>query len=248
MRPIRAVIFDFIGTLTNLRRYSLEASEMKLCKAIKNSEFNVDTVSFLKAYSKAYERHRIVRYQRLVEVTNAVWISEALNSLGYETTPQDLTIKTAVNIFFEDYLNSLELRPCSNKILKKLSNHYKMGLISNFTYSPVIYAGLRKLKIGKFFNTIQVSEAVGWRKPHPEIFHQTLRRLGVSARQTIYVGDNPLEDVKGAQAVGMKAIFVSSQFNSLEDLNESQQKPDLIVKSVCELCERFQGFVGVEYA
>ena len=244
MRSIRAVIFDFIGTLTNLRRYNLEASEMKLCKAIKNSEFNIDAVSFLQAYRQAYEKYRIVRYQKLVEVTNAVWVSEALNSLGYETTPQDLTIKTAVNIFFQDYLNSLELRPCSYKMLKTLSNHYKTGLISNFTYSPVIYAGLGKLKIDKFFNTILVSESVGWRKPHPKIFNKALEQLEVSAHEAVYVGDSPLEDIKGARTLGIKTVFVSSQFNSLENLLESQQEPDLLAKSICELYRKFQRLVG----
>lgn len=244
MPPIKAVIFDFIGTLTNMREYSLEASEMKLYRAIKNSDINVDAGRFIEAYNQAQEKYRAIRYQKLVEVTNAVWVSEALSSLGYETTPEDPRIKAAVNVFFEDYLNSLVLRPCSNKFLKNLSNRYKMGLISNFTYSPVIYAGLRKLEIGKFFNTIQVSEAIGWRKPHPKIFNQALSRLRVSAHETIYVGDNPLEDIRGAQAVGMKTIFVSSQFNSLESLLESQQEPDLIVESICELYRKFQRLVG----
>jgi putative hydrolase of the HAD superfamily len=246
--PIKAVIFDFIGTLTNLRGYSLEASrtvsKMKLQRAIVKAGFRIDRKSFSKAYTHAYEKYRIIRYQKLIEVTNAVWISEAINNLGYKTTPDDPQVKTAVNISFEDYLNSIELRPCTKRILKMISADYKLGLVSNFTYAPVIYAGLRKLDMNHFFNIILISDEVGWRKPHPKIFNDALKRLKVSAHETVYVGDSPLEDIKGAKATGMKTIFVSSQFYTLKNLRESQQKPDIIVKNLHELCEKLPDFLN----
>ncbi|MDH5754995.1 MAG: HAD family hydrolase [Candidatus Bathyarchaeota archaeon] len=239
MSPIKAVIFDFIGTLTNVKNYNLETSQMNLYKTIVDTGFEINAESFLEAYSQTHEKHRVIRYQKLVEVTNAVWISDALNNLGFKTTPDDLRIKTVVNVFFEDYLNSLELRRCAKHALKTASTNYKLGLISNFTYAPVIYAGLRKLNINQFFNTVLVSEEVGWRKPHPDIFNTALKRLKVSASETVYVGDSPFEDIKGAKATGMKTIFVPSQFYTLQNLHESQQKPDIIVKNLCELCKQF---------
>jgi putative hydrolase of the HAD superfamily len=229
------MIFDFIGTLTNVKNYNLETSKIKLHKSIAEAGFDISLKQFLNAYSKAHEKYRVIRYQELVEVTNAVWISEALNTLGFKTTPMDSRIGMAVNVFFEDYLGSSELRPYAKKMLEKASQNFKLGLISNFTYAPVIYAGLRKLCINQFFNAILVSEDVGWRKPHVKIFEESLRRLNVKAQEAVYVGDSPLEDIKGAQAVGMKTVFVPSQFYSLENLFESQQKPDMIVKNFCEL-------------
>jgi HAD superfamily hydrolase (TIGR01549 family) len=241
LSPIKAVIFDFIGTLTNVRGYSLEAAKlttkMKLHKAIVNVGFKVDPKSFLEAYTRAHEKYRTIRYQRLVEVTNAVWISEALNCLRFKATPDDVRIKTAVNAFFEGYLNSMSLRPCAKKVLMEASTKYKLGLVSNFTYAPVIYAGLRKLGINQFFNAVLVSDEVGWRKPQPKIFNEALKRLKVSPHETVYVGDSPLEDIKGANATNMKTVFVPSQFYSLENLHESRQEPDMIVKNLCELCK-----------
>jgi len=244
LSPIKAVIFDFIGTLTNVRGYSLEASrtvsKMKLHRAIVKAGFTVDPKSFSTAYTQAYEKYRIIRYQKLIEVTNAVWISEAINNLGYKTTPDDPRVKTAVNISFEDYLDSIELRQCTKRILKMISTDYKIGLVSNFTYAPVIYAGLRKLDINQFFNAILVSDEVGWRKPRARIFNEALRRLKVSAHETVYVGDSPLEDIKGAKATGMKTIFVPSQFYTLKNLHESQQKPDIVTKDICELSQNLK--------
>jgi len=140
-------------------------------------------------------------------------------------------------------LNFLELRPCAKKLLNMLSMEYKLGLVSNFTYAPVIYAGLRNLGIGHYFNVVLVSEEVGWRKPHIKIFEETLRRLRATAEETVYVGDSPLEDMKGAKAVGMKTVFVPSQFYSLEDLRKSQQKPDVIAQDICILCKKFPEFL-----
>ncbi|MEM3458677.1 MAG: HAD family hydrolase [Candidatus Bathyarchaeia archaeon] len=243
MALTKAIIFDFIGTLTDVKNYSLENSKVKLYKAIAEAGFNVSLENFLEAYTQAHEKYRVIRYQKLVEVTNAVWISEALNTLGFATSPEDTRIKAAVNVFFEDYVNSFELRKCAKKTLSKVCGDYKLGLISNFTYAPVIYAGLRKLGINRFFNVVLVSEAVGWRKPHAKIFEEAIRRLGVKAEETVYVGDSPLEDMKGAKTVGMRTVFVPSQFYSLENLMESQQKPDLIVKDICMLCKEIRNFL-----
>jgi HAD superfamily hydrolase (TIGR01549 family) len=202
LQNTRAIIFDFIGTLTNVKNYSLEESKTKLHKAITDAGFSVSLEKFLDAYTQAHEKYRVIRYEKLVEITNAVWISDALNSLGFKTTPQGSRIRTAVNVFFEDYLKSLKLRPCTKKLLEKVSTDYRLGLVSNFTYAPVIYAGLRKLCIDQFFNAILISEDVSWRKPHVKIFEETLRRLDAKAEEAVYVGDSPLEDVKGAKAVG----------------------------------------------
>jgi putative hydrolase of the HAD superfamily len=225
--------------LANVKNYSLENSKMKLYRAIVNAGFNVEFKNFLEAYTQAHEKYRVIRYEKLVEVTNAIWISEALNNLGFKATPEDVRIKTAVNLFFEDYLNSLELRPCVKRLLKKASMEYKLGIISNFTYAPVIYAGLRNLDINQFFNVVLISEDVGWRKPHIKIFKEALKKLGITAKEAVYVGDSPAEDIMGAKAVGMKTIFVPSQFYLIEDLKKSQQKPDFIIENICKLYKTF---------
>ncbi|MEM3551523.1 MAG: hypothetical protein QXV01_10585, partial [Candidatus Bathyarchaeia archaeon] len=96
MNSIKAVIFDFIGTLVNVEGYNLEDSKKKLYNAIFNSGFRISPEEFLEAYTRSHEKFRSIRYQKMVEVTNAVWISDALNTLGFKTTPSDLPIKTAV--------------------------------------------------------------------------------------------------------------------------------------------------------
>lgn len=61
--PIKAVISDFIGTLTNLKDYNLEASRMKLYRANAKAGFTVDAENFLEAYGKSHQEYHVVRYQ-----------------------------------------------------------------------------------------------------------------------------------------------------------------------------------------
>lgn len=232
---VRAVIFDFLGTLAAVHGYSYEESVKKMYRSLKNDGFEMPYERFREVYDPVHHKYQRIRYEKLVEVTNAVWISEALNQLGFVTKPDDEPVKKAVNIFFEDYLPSFRPRPCASKTLKRLSNNYALALISNFTYAPVIYAGLRKLRFSKFFNAVLVSGDVGWRKPHPKIIEEALKRINKSVEQTVLVGDSPAEDILGAKNMGMKAVFVPSQFFTVEDVKSASQQPDIILNSLCKL-------------
>ena len=136
---------------------------------------------------------------------------------------------------FQDFVNSLELRPYAITLLKEISKSCKLGLISNFTYTPVVHLSLKKLGISNFFSAIVVSEENGWRKPHQKIFKDTLQQLHVKAEETIFVGDSPAEDIKGAIEAGLKTIFVSSQFYTLADLHNSKQEPHITVENLEQL-------------
>ena len=246
MTEIRAVITDYIGTLTNARKYSLESSNWKLHRMLTEAGFETRLNAFLRAYNKAHEKYRAIRYKKMREVTNAVWVSETLNALGYETDTKDLRIKAALNIFFQDYLETLELRPYAKALLRSIAKNCKLGLISNFTYAPAIYASLRKLGINQFFNAVIVSEDTRWRKPHKRIFQTALKRLQATAEETIYIGDSPLEDIEGAKTVGMKTVLVLSQFSKLEDLREIKQQPDIIAEHLKEVSENLNRIINTK--
>lgn len=235
MLMVEAVVFDFIGTLAVLRGYSYEGAVRRMFTSLVEDGFNVDFTRFMEVYEQAQQKYRNIRYEKLVEVTNAVWLSEALNKLGYNVKTLDNTVKKAVNTFFMNYFDSLQQREHSLQILKALSERYILGLVSNFTYTPVVYAGLRKLGFNNYFNAIVVSQEVGWRKPSAKIFNETLKRLHMKPAQTIFVGDSPLEDIKGAKNVGMKTVFIPSQFFSVQDLKRAQQKSDFIIEDLHEL-------------
>lgn len=233
----KAVIFDYVGTLVNCRNYTMEASREKLHNELVAEGFDVAKDKFLEAYILAHEKYRKVRYEQLREITNAVWVAEALYNLGFKVTTDDPRIKAALNVFFQDFIDTLELREGAKKLLRQAKEQCKVGLISNFTHAPVIYKSLRKIGINEFFNAVVVSEEVGWRKPSILIFQDALNRLQVGAHEAIYIGDSPIEDIKGAKQTGLKTVFVPSQFNTLKDLLENQQEPDYIANDLTTISE-----------
>jgi putative hydrolase of the HAD superfamily len=52
------------------------------------------------------------------------------------------------------------------------------------------------------------SARAGMRKPHPEIYVQTARRLDVDPRDVVFVGDSWEPDVRGPRRMGMSAVHV----------------------------------------
>ena len=57
----------------------------------------------------------------------------------------------------------------------------------------------------------------GWRKPAAQIFEHTLKRLGATPAQCVFVGDDPRWDVAGPQAVGIEAVLIDRKTQTLPD-------------------------------
>ena len=241
----RAVIFDYIGTLVNCRNYTMDASKQNLHKSLVAKGFDVDKEKFLAAYDVTHEKYRKVRYGQLREVTNAVWVAEALCNLGFKVAGDDYRVKAALNVFFQDFIDILELRKGAKKLVKQSKEQCKVALISNFTYAPVIYKSLRKMGISEFFNVVVVSEEVGWRKPSSKIFQTALNKLQIEPFDAVYIGDSPIEDIKGAKEAGLKTVFVPSQFNTLKDLKESKQEPDKIANDLTEISKSLSQILSI---
>lgn len=239
----KAVIFDYIGTLVNCKGYRMDVSRKTLYNALVAQGFDVPEDKFMAAYDLAHLKYRKIRYEQFKEVTNAVWVSEALNHFYDKVAPDDSRVKEALNIFFQEFINTFELRSGAKKLLDETAAKAKVCLISNFTYAPVIHSSLRKIGIDQYFNLIVISDDIGWRKPSPTIFQYALNRLQVNAHEAVFVGDSPIEDIEGAKNSGLKTMFVPSQFNSLKDLENCKQKPDCITKDLHTLYKDLNHFL-----
>lgn len=81
-----------------------------------------------------------------------------------------------------------------------------LGLISNIDRD--ITPMLKELGLPLYLKIIVTSQETGFNKPQPEIFQEALRRAGVQAAETVYVGDQYQIDVEGANKVGIKGILI----------------------------------------
>ena len=84
MGCVKAVIFDYIGTLLIVKVTVWMLQEHKLYTSLVAEGFKVEQDRFLEAYIRAHEKYRKVRYEQLREVTNAIWVAEALMQLGFK--------------------------------------------------------------------------------------------------------------------------------------------------------------------
>jgi HAD superfamily hydrolase (TIGR01509 family) len=81
------------------------------------------------------------------------------------------------------------------------------------------------------FDAEVFSAAVGLRKPDPQIYGIALEKLGVEAKDAMFVGDGANDELGGAERVGMTAIGVNSPTGELpEDWNglRIRELPELL--------------------
>lgn len=101
---------------------------------------------------------------------------------------------------FEDVPEALQLL---------LDNDIRIGIVTN-AHQPMWMRDreLEAFDLLKYFADCRLSAAdVGYLKPHPRIFETALKCVGVRPEEAVFVGDNPVADVAGAQGVGIQAVL-----------------------------------------
>ena len=122
------------------------------------------------------------------------------------------------------------LMPGARETLDYLAGKYKLHLITN-GFAEVQRRKLAHSDLGKYFQSLTISEEVGKQKPHPKLFETALKNAKSSLKTSHYVGDNLEADVKGAIASGWKAywltkddtIYQHEDCHSIQDLRELKE-------------------------
>ncbi len=116
--------------------------------------------------------------------------------------------------------------PCIEDVLKKLSQNYKVALISN-TMSDQPKLLLQEAGYDQYFDLIITSQELGIRKPNPKIFKTILGELGVKPDEAVHVGDSVEADMYGARDSGITGIWIKT----------SEQAPwnGYAINSICDL-------------
>ena len=112
---------------------------------------------------------------------------------------------------------------------------YTLALISNVMRTPGVSLRrlLERFRLLRYFQHTTFSDEVRIRKPAPEIFHLTLRAVAGAPETSVHVGDDPILDVQGAQAAGMRVVQVTSS-------RTRRPRPDLTISRLAELPEAIE--------
>jgi len=145
--------------------------------------------------------------------------------LGKMGVPSSSEILTDLHDIFKIHYKSVFYH-CVPEVLSRLSEEYKLAILSN-TMSDQPSEMIVDAGYSGFFELVVCSRDLGIRKPNPEIFRYMLKNLGVTASETVHVGDSVEADMEGADSVGITGIWIRSQ----------DQPPwhGYSIKSICDL-------------
>ncbi|WP_079506765.1 HAD family hydrolase [Mesobacillus jeotgali] len=193
MRQVAAVLFDLDGTLLDR-----ESSLLKFA----GSQYD----RFYRDLSVINKEDYINRFIEL-DSRGYVWKDKVYNSLLKEFNLRGMTCE----VLLEDYMTNFKYTcigfPHLHEVLVSLQQMgLKLGLISNGK-TRFQMDNVKALGIEGFFDCILISEEVRLSKPDPLIFQKALEKLGVSAAQSIYVGDHPEKDVSASRKIGMVGVW-----------------------------------------
>lgn len=118
----------------------------------------------------------------------------------------------------------------AREVLAHLSDsRHTMGLICNTGRTPgfMLRELLQGYDVMRFFDSALFSDETIIRKPNVAIFEKSIQELRAEKPHTVHVGDSWENDILGAQAAGIKAIWIHP---------EKPAQPDCpIAKSIAEL-------------
>jgi putative hydrolase of the HAD superfamily len=90
-------------------------------------------------------------------------------------------------------------------IAELVASGIHVGILTN-GWSPLQERKIARA-LGAFPGPVLVSETIGAYKPSADAFAQLERALGCSASELWYVGDNPIVDIDGARAYGVRSVW-----------------------------------------
>lgn len=90
--------------------------------------------------------------------------------------------------------------------LEKLASSYRLGVISNNFGNTQGWCD--EYELTPLLDTVIDSTVVGIEKPDPQIFYLALDEMGISSKNSVYVGDTFSDDVVGSNQAGMFSAWL----------------------------------------
>ncbi len=117
--------------------------------------------------------------------------------------------------------------------LAALAGRYKLCVVSDALIWPgrVLRRVLAHNGLEDYFDGFVFSDEIACSKPDPRMFQAAAEQLGVGLEAMVHVGDRDHNDVKGPQALGMKAVL----FTAVRKADENNTSADAICRDHAEL-------------
>ncbi len=151
-----------------------------------------------------------------IELHSSVRFERTLVELGAEAAVAASVAKRMAAEHMDALARAIVCPPGRADLLRDLSRAHRLALLSNFDDGATGRRILAEAGLLDAFEVVVISEEEGIRKPAGEIFARTCGRLGVAPGDCLYLGDTLVEDIEGATAAGLRALWVGSSAGSRE--------------------------------
>jgi len=234
---LRAVIFDLGGTLmyerANWTQITARADEA-LTNYLRGQGMELNLSTFPREFRKRIDKYFRKREKDLLETSYAFVLRDVLEDKGYRDIPDGI-IRGALDSLFSITQTNWVLEGDTLQTLKKLeADRYRMGLISNAGDDQDVQQLARRFGIAQYFDFILTSAACSHRKPHRRIFELALSNWYFLPSEAVMVGDNLDADIRGAQSVGLFAVWISRRAGQRTE-EQLSIKPDASLSTLYEL-------------
>ena len=228
MTAVRAVIFDWGGTLTRWHDVDFHAESLALAQAVVNADHEID-----------------VSQTRLHAANQAIWgrsrdhqqsstVADLFAEAGLDHDPELLT---AYYEFWEPHtLTDPEVAPLWETLR---ADGIKVGVLSNTIWPRAWHEGFfARDGVAHLIDGDVYTSEIPWTKPSPHAFRAAMDAVGVDdAAACVYVGDRLFDDVWGAHHAGLRAIHIPLSRIPAEQVGHTEGDPDAIVGRLAEVAD-----------
>lgn len=222
---LRAVIFDWGGTITPWHRIDLESQWY----AFAQNYDPANAADLAKALFEAEEnRWMAQRETRGGESTGA--LTAILESCGVDVNAPHFEDSYAKYLEFWEPHTFAD--PDAQPLFRALKERgLNIGILSNTMWSREYHEEIfHRDGLLEFVDGGVYTSELAVAKPHKDAFLAAVDAVGVSdPRDAVFVGDRLFDDIHGAQAVGMRAIFLPHSDHRSHELVEVENQPDAVI-------------------
>ncbi len=241
MPPLRAILFDYVHTLADsgdtgaLRWHFFSQALRRLVQALparRRQELPFTFFSVVgyvsRGYSSSYE------HGEHAEADLRALFAEGFRQYGLPLEDSLVDEITALN--HSAYAERVVVPESTRQTLERLRQQgLRLGVVSNNMFQRRWMGGFPLLfSRDGLLDAVVLSSDVGVRKPAQRIYRTALEQLGVSAAETIFVGDRLVEDVRAPKALGMPRAYLTYEFRREPD---PQVEADGILRRLPDLLE-----------
>jgi putative hydrolase of the HAD superfamily len=222
---VRAVLFDWGGTMTPWRSVDFDAEARALAAAAVHPEDDPgsasdDTVALrlARAVQEVWGRSR--------DHHTSATVADIFSHAGLRHDEERL-------VAYRDFWSPHTLTdPDVVPLLSRLRlDGIRVGVLSNTVWPRAWHEEFfeRDGVLDLIDGAVYTSE-VPWTKPSPEAFRAAMHAVGVDdPAACVFVGDRLFDDIWGAAAVGMRTIHVPHSDIPREQVGHTEGEPDAVV-------------------